>query len=251
MHYAARLGGEGYGTTYEYMAKGWLLMRTKSLLGCDGIDKMLILGLPQRYGLSLDFLFWAEYLQVSEVVVFNTEDDRTEAFLYGRQWLLEHGKLKDIPIRVLKKWEDLSGLDLSTFLVVCESLSSWNEEKRMYTNELYNQARCGFCFVPNDYNEAHRRMTHLPTIKENKLDDYLSNIKFDRYLDCPPVPSGFEFPTSWRDKNNVSFTWKDKFIYFILAVWLRLDEAILSKSPFYRRIAHVYMVGVGGIICLS
>lgn len=244
MHYAARLGGEGYGTAYEYMAKARFLVRVKHDLGCEDIDKLLILGLPQKYGLSLDFLFWAEYLRVSEVLVFDTREGKLDAFLKGKQWLVDKGILKDLPIQVLRDWQSLSGLDLSSSVIVsCESFQSWDEEKRRFAGKLYGSARCGFCFVPNDYNDAHRKITHLPTIEGNNLERYFSNVLSKAYLDCPPVPSGFEISALRNGALPVlNFGWKDILVYSILSFCLLLDERLCAQFGLYRSFAHLYGV---------
>ena len=248
MHYAARLGGEGYGTAYEYMAKARFFMRALSELSCDGLEGLLILGLPQKYGLSLDFLFWAEYLRVSKVLVFDTRDDKLDLFLKGRQWLIERGILKDLPVAVLRDWESLSDLDLSSSVIVsCESFQSWEEEKRSFAGKLYDSARCGFCFVPNDYNDAHRKITHLPTIEGNNLKRYFSNLVREAYLDCPPVPSGLKLPAPQGDvRSFLRFGGRDRLIYLTLAFCLFLDEMVCSRCGFYRTFAHLYGVVVEG-----
>ena len=245
MHYAAWLGGEGYGTTYEYMAKARFLVKVKSILGCDGATQLLILGLPQKYGLSLDFLFWVDYLEVENIMVFDTRDDLLVDFMECRQYLIDEGLIKNIPIKDIRDWDHLDEMDLSSCIVVsCESFQAFDEDEKVLAAKTYNRAKYGFCFVPNDYNEAHRKITHLPTIKENNLNKYFTNILTDCYLDCPPVPSGFELPSSGRDKTNLSFGWKDKFFYFILDVWLNIDVGFLSRLMFYRQYAHLYGVAM-------
>src|SRR2546425_1279534 len=67
--------GEGVGTAYEYFAKRLVLRRW--LANCQTVRRVLIAGLPEKYGSSLDFLLVAEELAAAEVVII---DDR-QAFL--------------------------------------------------------------------------------------------------------------------------------------------------------------------------
>ena len=64
--------GEGIGATYEYFAK-WELLR--SILAKTTIpQKILVAGIPGKYGLSLDFILLAEQC-AAEITVL---DERTE-----------------------------------------------------------------------------------------------------------------------------------------------------------------------------
>ncbi|MGB9485744.1 MAG: hypothetical protein WCD04_06500, partial [Terriglobia bacterium] len=68
--------GEGIGTAYEYYAKRLVLARWLASLRPP--RRLLIAGLPEKYGSSLDFFLLAQDLAVTEVVVI--ED---------RPWALE------------------------------------------------------------------------------------------------------------------------------------------------------------------
>jgi hypothetical protein len=59
--------GEGVGTAYEYYAKRLTLARWLKQVGRP--VRMLVAGLPQKYGSSLDFLLLAEELGVAVTVV--------------------------------------------------------------------------------------------------------------------------------------------------------------------------------------
>jgi hypothetical protein len=59
--------GEGVGTAYEYYAKRLALGRWLKQVGRP--VRMLVAGLPQKYGSSLDFLLLAEELGVAVTVV--------------------------------------------------------------------------------------------------------------------------------------------------------------------------------------
>jgi hypothetical protein len=65
--------GEGVGTAYEYFAKRLALGRWLKQVGRP--VRMLVAGLPQKYGSSLDFLLLAEELGAEVTVV----DERPSA----------------------------------------------------------------------------------------------------------------------------------------------------------------------------
>src|SRR5260370_7161182 len=74
--------GEGIGTAYEYFAKRLVL--SKWLDGHARAKRVLIAGLPQKYGSSLDFLLIAQELGAAEIFV---ADDRPGALEKARQGL--------------------------------------------------------------------------------------------------------------------------------------------------------------------
>jgi len=74
--------GEGLGTAYEYYAKRLVLARW--LASQRPPRRLLIAGLPEKYGSSLDFFLLAQDLAVTEVVVI---EDRPWALEKCRQSL--------------------------------------------------------------------------------------------------------------------------------------------------------------------
>src|ERR1700752_4107471 len=76
--------GEGIGTAYEYYAKRRALARWLPKLGRP--RKILIAGLPEKYGSSLDFFLVAQDISAGKVVVV---DDRPHALDKLRHSLAE------------------------------------------------------------------------------------------------------------------------------------------------------------------
>jgi len=74
--------GEGLGTAYEYYAKRLVLAQW--LAGLPLPRRLLIAGLPEKYGSSLDFFLLAQDLAATEVVVI---EDRPAALEKCRQSL--------------------------------------------------------------------------------------------------------------------------------------------------------------------
>ena len=67
------LEGEGVGTAYEYYAKSKKLKRFLHAIGRP--KRILIAGLPERYGLSMDFFLLGDRLDAETVVI----DERPDA----------------------------------------------------------------------------------------------------------------------------------------------------------------------------
>ena len=61
------LEGEGVGTAYEYFVKLKKLERFINTIG--PVKRILIAGLPERYGLSMDFVLIGRMLNAQVVVV--------------------------------------------------------------------------------------------------------------------------------------------------------------------------------------
>src|SRR5262252_6719711 len=59
--------GEGVGTAYEYFAKRLIL--TRWLAKLPQARSLLIAGLPEKYGSSLDFLLLTQEMAVADVIV--------------------------------------------------------------------------------------------------------------------------------------------------------------------------------------
>ena len=64
--------GEGVGTAYEYFAKRLVLNRWLSSLSIP--KRILIAGLPEKYGCSFDFWLLAKEWQAELVIVDERED---------------------------------------------------------------------------------------------------------------------------------------------------------------------------------
>ena len=133
MEYLYRLAiqeGEGLGTAYEYFSRLRLLKR---LLNNKKIKKVLIAGLPEKYGFGLDLLVFAGILDCNVYIV----DDRKQALdaLINNISILQNKKLLNIKkvefehVDRLDKIEHPGNFDLAVSSSVIQRLSS-NSRKR-------------------------------------------------------------------------------------------------------------------------
>jgi hypothetical protein len=191
--------GEGVGTAYEYFAKRlilgrWLKNRAKP-------SSMLVAGLPEKYGCSLDFFLLAHEWDIRPIVV---DQRRTALEKLARS------------IAAAQQVGDLSGLEVDLLLVndivelnevhgqfdlaICsEVLQGISAENRPnYLNRLNQLATQTATFCPNADNAAHTNLSGLSGLTLNEIQA-LSALPSTRspqpsaltgYIDMPPFPPG-------------------------------------------------------------
>src|SRR5690349_7430405 len=148
---------EGVGTAYEYYAKRRMLERWLASLGRP--RRMLIAGLPEKYGCSLDFVQIAQDVSINELLVI---DDRAQALEKAQSSLAKaqaDGALNGIRPKFLRV-NDLSKIhELGDNFDLClgsEVLQRMDHESRArYVQGLCRCARAVGLFVPNGDNRNH------------------------------------------------------------------------------------------------
>jgi hypothetical protein len=195
--------GEGVGTAYEYYAKRLLL--ADWLAAPRAPFRVLVAGLPQKYGCSLDFLLLAHESGGQITVI----DDRPLALQ-----------------RLQGSLERLCGLDaglrFSPQLILTASLSSMVElqpafdlvlssevlqrlpevERPAYVSRLVSLAHEVALFTPNGDNDAHVGHSGLSSLRLEELEEAAAaGLSAGRetavvtslrtgYVDMPPFPPG-------------------------------------------------------------
>jgi len=252
-HLAAKLGNEGYGSTYEYVAKFNLLKKWSAAYGLRGkISRLVIMGLPQKYGLSLDFLMWAKFLEVRRIYLWkNCSYGKVDRFLNACKAYCQLIGLGNLSIEVVEELQDVV-IDENVFCVSCEVFQMLSDSARRGYMNACKRARCSAIFVPNFFNNDHRIYTKLATIENNDFNPYSEGVSIlsSGYIDLPPVPSGFELPRKEEsDYEKVKVTLADKVILFIISFWLNLAEAIIKvlSKQYYIKKAHLYWILINGV----
>ena len=203
--------GEGVGTAYEYFAKRLVLspwLQSETLSG-----SMLVAGLPEKYGVSLDFLLLAEGLKLHVVVV----DDRPVALEKARTFgisALKTGLLTSIDPEYIAI-EDLAelkgigtGFELCMSSEVMQRLSS--EHRQRYWRRLQETAPRTAVFAPNADNLSHASLSGLQGIKIEELRALVTGnsshlrqqdiaVTMD-YIDMPPFPPGITRTEEQRER---------------------------------------------------
>jgi len=153
----ALLEGEGLGTAYEYYVKFRLIWR---VLGGFRPKSVLVYGLPEKYGYSLDFFHMFPGADLFE----KRREKVAELFR-----LVEKAGLKK-PTLV----DTVKGYDL---VLSCEVMQNG-----------FDVSEFGkyIVFVPNGDNNGHLRFSGLRGLKLNEVKSFGSC----GYVDMPPFPPG-------------------------------------------------------------
>jgi hypothetical protein len=187
--------GEGVGTAYEYFAKRlvlapWIARRPRP-------RRLLIAGLPEKYGSSLDFLLLAEEVEATEVVVI---DDRPSALERNQKSMLAAKALGQL-LRVAPQYvltanasqlDELAGeFDLCVGSEILQRLSS--SERERYVARLTNSSPAVALFAPNADNGHHTTLSGLSGLRRDEMRallDSVAGLKRVGYIDMPPFPPG-------------------------------------------------------------
>ena len=203
--------GEGMGTAYEYYAKRLILGRW--LAERPRPASILIAGLPQKYGASLDFLLLAGELGATVTVV----DERPAALARLERALgaAAGGLPLARPAVALVALPDLPGLhgrfDLALSSEVLQRLDPAG--RAAYVTALRARAAAVALFAPNADNPAHTGRSGLAGLTLAELRALLSETApsplavggrpsavVSAYVDMPPFPPGITRSDEQREQ---------------------------------------------------
>ncbi|MCA9982240.1 MAG: class I SAM-dependent methyltransferase [Anaerolineales bacterium] len=200
--------GEGVGTAYEYFAKRLALRRW---LGQGGEKTprpchILIAGLPQKYGSSLDFFLLASELGAELTVV----DDRPEAIAKGQRSLAAAQEQGFLPALVpnwlttadlphLPELTPAQPFDLVLSSEVLQRLAP--PERSVFVARLGELSTAVGLFAPNADNEAHVGRSGLGGITLAEMQALvLHPAEPSTYIDMPPFPPGITRSDEQREQ---------------------------------------------------
>ena len=172
--------GEGMGTAYEYYAKRLALGRW--LKGRPRPASILIAGLPEKYGASLDFLLLAGELGAAVTVVDDRPAalDRLRGALDRPQRSSETSEVWAMlprPVCLLADLPGLAGLagrfDLAVSSEVLQRLTA--PERPAYIAALRARAAALALFAPNADNPAHTGRSGLSGLRLDELRALLAD----------------------------------------------------------------------------
>jgi hypothetical protein len=195
--------GEGVGTAYEYFTKRLLLSRW--LEPQERTQRIVVAGLPEKYGASLDFLLLASEMEASITLA----DDRPEALAKAEDALSQaqkDGLLNNLEpeyclvdsVDLLAKMEGRFDLALSS-----ETVQRLAEgDRKQYINQLLQLAPQVAIFTPNNDNAAHTNLSGLAGLRLDELEMIVEQTSLlvngnepqfslqTGYIDMPPFPPG-------------------------------------------------------------
>ena len=187
--------GEGVGTAYEYFVKRlalrrWLGEMKEETRPCS----LLIAGLPQKYGSSLDFFLLANELDANLTVV----DERPEAIAKAQR-ALAAAQAQGFLNTSNPTWHMttalpyLDGLQPSFDLVLSsEVLQRLSPAERVaFVGRLRELSTAVAFFAPNAANESHVGRSGLGGISLAEMQSLVPHTTHPvAYIDMPPFPPG-------------------------------------------------------------
>lgn len=233
LYHLALAEGEGVGTAYEYFAKRLVLRPwLKSL---PPIKRLLVAGLPQKYGSSLDHLFLAEELG-AEVVVVDERAEAGEKFQHSLAMAKEVGWLtavtpQYIQVDNLSHLEPVPGsFDLALANEVLQRVPA--REREAYVAAQGEKATAVALFCPNAQNPDHAAHSGLATLGLSELHSLITqlpncSISSLGYIDMPPFPTGVS--RSEEQRAQASSGKIEAFAMWGLGLFARCERFIPGK----------------------
>ncbi|MGA3122981.1 MAG: methyltransferase domain-containing protein [Polyangiaceae bacterium] len=199
--------GEGVGTAYEYAAKARIVAPlVAALRALGGKPRILVAGLPEKYGTSLDFAVLADRIGAEITVV----DDRPGAIDRARrsvEVVRRSGRL--LGLRVTFEVADLAGLGSHAgvdAVLSSEVLQRVAPAARWaFTAALRSLAPLGAVFVPNSENASHLAISGLAGMSLAEMRHGFGGARVE-YVDMPPFPPGIARNDQQREKASTGTT---------------------------------------------
>ena len=226
------LEGEGLGSSYEYVNK---LHKLKSWFSDKRLNKVVIAGLPGKYGFSLDLILFSFLAGANEIIVVDDRQAKIKALTRILKSDLLPVALRDIiQIKLLTRqqltsprfYKDHFGkVDL---VANSEVIQNWTEsERKNWVKGMTQLTRNLVIFVPNKGNQAHMTVSKLKNLSIDEVNKLTPKPKTTGYIDMPPFPPGIK-----RSDEQKGALAESKFFWFPLSkaleMWMGLQNNILS-----------------------
>ena len=240
--------GEGVGTAYEYFTKRLHLLRW--LKDNKPLKHILVAGLPEKYGVSLDFLLLASEMGASVNII----DDRPSALEKASTALesaQKSGYLKNLRSEFLleRTLYSFANLDENFDLILTsETMQRMAAgSQKLFISQLTRRAPKVAIFTPNKGNPDHTNQSGLSGLSLldiekliSKSTGYSSAVKSEfsmrtGYLDMPPFPPGITRTDAQREQASSGKT--EAIAMWGLGYYARLEQMLPYK--WRRRKAHI------------
>lgn len=214
----ALLEGEGLGTAYEYFIKLKLLDK---YLEKNKIKDVLIYGLPEKYGFSLDFFYFCHKNNFN-IFLFEKRREKIKRL----KKILKDLDKKNI---IFKNFKIIQKINKKYDLILsCEVLQALKEnELKEYKDNIRDYSKIAIIFVPNKNNKSHIKFSGLNGFSLKELKSEFYNVKKSGCIDAPPFPPGI------KKKEKI----KSVFLIKILEFFLYIEKFI--PSIIKKNIAHI------------
>mgnify|MGYP001241933763 CR=1 FL=1 len=199
--------GEGVGTAYEYFAKRLVLAPWLKSAGRPA--RMLVAGLPEKYGCSLDFLQVAAELGADVTVVDERPSalEKLQSALAAAQkegWLTAVSPTYVAAVSMAALNEVTGPFDLCIASEVVQRLEPAAREA--YVARLAALGTAVALFTPNGDNPAHTNISGLSGLTLAELQALCAPIQSPTthlqtgYIDMPPFPPGITRSDEQREQ---------------------------------------------------
>lgn len=238
----ALLEGEGMGTAYEYSVKIALLRRVTQ--ACGTRERVLIGGLPEKYGLDLGMARFAAR-PGREMVVVDHRPDALAALgaLIDEIKDMDAGRIELRPVASLAQPVDAQDPPFDLWISTSAIQALDREGVLAYLAQVQRHARCAVLFAPNKDNDAHLTISGLDGFHLPQLVALCSRARLQviesGYLDLPPFPPGIKRSEEAKAKASTSLLARGAMA--VLEGWGRLERYL--PRGLKRRYGHlVYVV---------
>lgn len=224
----ALIEGEGLGTAYEYLAK------RRILKPCFKNEKILVYGLPEKYGFSLDLLY---FLDKSDCEIHVYEDRKEKVRQYGKiiKTLLKKRIIRRTPLIIDEIKESYD------FVLSSEVIQRFNpKELQSYFLNLKNSSKKAIIFFPNGNNKAHYFLTKLRGYKPESLSRLFYGKVESGFVDMPPFPPGLRVKSD-RTHQNL------KLLIPLLSLWLFVEQ--ICPRFVKKRFCHIAYLSIENERC--
>lgn len=214
--------GEGVGTAYEYFAKrlvlaSWLKRQPKP-------QQMLIAGLPEKYGSSLDFLQVAQELG-AQVTIVDERPSALEKLQHSLAAAQKEGWLTAVSPQLiaLDHLADLSPVNAEFDLCLgSEGLQRLDPADRPdYVRHVQRLSSHAALFAPNGDNMAHTNISGLSGVTLAEMQQ-LGGKAATGYIDMPPFPPGIT--RSDEQREQATSGWLEAMAMWGLGYYARLEH---------------------------
>ena len=230
--------GEGVGTAYEYVAKERKL--GSFLEKVHRGSRILIAGIPEKYGYSLDFCNIAMKIGAHLTVI----DERPERLhlhkklvedIFGTKTMMDIDYFK---LRSLEKIGDLASKRFH-FSLSCEVIQRLHQSDRQdFINSITAISDRTVLFAPNGDNSEHAGRSGLKALRLDELIHMGSAagiIEKSGYTDMPPFPPGIR--RNNQQRAQVLSSKSQRMLIQGLELWCRMETVL--PAFIQKRFCHI------------
>ncbi len=235
---------EGAGTAYEYYVKARMLRQI--FKGQSPPHRILVAGMPEKYGFSMDFAVLAQDWE-AEILFLDERPEKLQQFadIYdtlSQQGLLSVNRLRCQAVDDICNWNLKENFDL---LLCCEVFQRLEEKQQLkYISQAAKYAKKAVIFAPNADNSSHADLSGLNTVALSQLENLARQTKAQLMksgrIDLPPFPPGIT--RSEDQRQNATTSPLQRFLFWGINVWA--DAEGLVPLSIKKKQAHIVYIAL-------